>query len=502
MYSLIIVEDEDIIRSGLQGTIDWESMGFRLTGIARDGYEGLKLAKSQCPDVVLTDIKMPEYDGIRLIKEIKQFNPNIEVVFLSGYADFEYARQAVQYDAYAYILKMDLFTQLDQVFAGLRQHLDRVNESKMEINQLKTVSFNQALIQAIREKNWKLPGISGKYFCAIVIGNGWKLIKDTVVTLSSKGNLVSGEYAGNGIILFYSDAEDYLKQNIQLFFARLAHKFEGVSMIAASGSIVHERSDVTNSYYEAMKMLDYGTLEDKDGVCIYAYDKTNLDPPQSNEHWQSDNLAQWILQGMYDEFLKNYSRFIKNAIYGRGITIYNVRTHLLGIFNKLSVIYGSTIFEDRYSEYAASICRHDSILQICKWLEEKLPEIGGAVNSYRAANGGSMQAVLKYVDKNFNMDIKMEDVAKYFFMSPPYFCTQFKKHTGMNFTCYVKMRRMERAYQIISSTDMKISLISKEVGYEDEKHFSKLFKEKYGVSPAQCRNNRNLNTENSLIAGK
>lgn len=504
MYRIIIVEDEDIIREGLKETINWETMGFEVVGMAYDGYEGLKLVKSHRPDVVLTDIKMPEFDGLRLIEECKKLDPGIEIVFLSGYADFEYARQAVQHNAYDYILKMDLYTQLEPVFVRLREHLDSNKKNKMEMRQLKTVSEIQALVKAIRERDWKHLNISGKYFWVAVVGKGWSLIKDLEIFSLSKLNILIGEYSGNGIFLLCGDSEEHLKNSKNLFFSEVIKNFKKDTLLIGSGSIVREQGNVTNSYYEAMKMLDYGILEDRKGLCIYEYGKIDLVSFVLDEQWLGDKLAQLLLHGQNDEFIKYYKQFIKKAVCTREVTICNVRTHLLGVLSKLSTAYDSNEFEDRYSDYAASICRYDSILELSKWLEECMPEISGHINLYRMVNAGSMPAIISFVDKNFKTDIKMEDVAKYFFVSSPYFCTQFKKYTGMNFTSYVKMRRMELAYNIVSSTDISVSKVAKEVGYEDEKHFSKLFKEKYGISPAQCRMKKkpNADKETGAIALK
>ena len=101
---LLIADDEPLIRQGLR-TIHWESIGVTLCGIVENGLEAFELAQKEKPDIVLTDIRMPGMDGITLSRKLCSENPRCIIIFLSGYSDFEYARQAIQLNAYDYILK-------------------------------------------------------------------------------------------------------------------------------------------------------------------------------------------------------------------------------------------------------------------------------------------------------------------------------------------------------------------------------------------------------------
>lgn len=101
---LLIVDDEPLIRQGLR-IIEWEKIGIKLCGVVENGIEALHLAEKESPDIVLTDIRMPGMDGITLSKKLCERNPRCCIIFLSGYSDFEYARQAIQLNVYDYILK-------------------------------------------------------------------------------------------------------------------------------------------------------------------------------------------------------------------------------------------------------------------------------------------------------------------------------------------------------------------------------------------------------------
>ncbi|MGM9539577.1 response regulator transcription factor [Anaerovibrio sp.] len=121
MLKIAIVEDEEIIRMGLACTVDWQSMDARVVGEAADGVEGLEIAAAVHPDVVLTDIKMPRMNGLDMAKVLAERYPWMKVVFLTSYADFEYARQAVRLNACDYLLKPVDEEELASLLARLNQ---------------------------------------------------------------------------------------------------------------------------------------------------------------------------------------------------------------------------------------------------------------------------------------------------------------------------------------------------------------------------------------------
>lgn len=124
---MLIVEDESIIRKGLMFTVDWTAMKCIVVGDAADGEEGLMLAESLRPDLVLTDIRMPKLDGLEMLKEARQKQMDFEVIILSGYSDFTYAQQAITMGAFGYILKPVDEKILREMIENVSQ---RINEKK------------------------------------------------------------------------------------------------------------------------------------------------------------------------------------------------------------------------------------------------------------------------------------------------------------------------------------------------------------------------------------
>lgn len=107
MHRLLIVDDDEIIREGLEKNIPWEKNGFTVVASARNGQEGLEFVKTYKPHIVLSDIRMPFMDGLQMTEKIRELSPSTKVVFLTGYDDFDYAKKALNLKAIQYVLKYE-----------------------------------------------------------------------------------------------------------------------------------------------------------------------------------------------------------------------------------------------------------------------------------------------------------------------------------------------------------------------------------------------------------
>ena len=121
LLNLIIVDDEAFMRENLQSLFPWEELGYTVSAVFSNGSEALENLKKMPADVVLTDISMPVMDGIGLVKNIRKLGIPTEVVFLSAYSDFEYARQGILYGAVDYLVKPVHYQELVDLFMRLRE---------------------------------------------------------------------------------------------------------------------------------------------------------------------------------------------------------------------------------------------------------------------------------------------------------------------------------------------------------------------------------------------
>ncbi len=136
-WKVVIVEDEDLLRNGLIKVIPWEKLGFTVAGEADNGKEGLELVLKLQPEVVLTDIRMAQMDGLTMAEKIHEWDPKIRIVFISGYDEFDYARRALKVGAAEYILKPIQIEQVEKILKELNDGLNEENSALLEYRKLK-----------------------------------------------------------------------------------------------------------------------------------------------------------------------------------------------------------------------------------------------------------------------------------------------------------------------------------------------------------------------------
>jgi two-component system response regulator YesN len=153
MYKLIVVDDEAVIRKGLVNGNPWNAWGFEIVGQAADGIEAIEEIQNKKPEVVLTDIRMPKYDGVQLMEYLNTNYPEIKIIILSGYSDFEYLNKSIKNNVFDYLLKPTLEEDFIDLFSRLKTKLD---EEKSEKEYIKELEWAQQLMKL----NSYLMGIS------------------------------------------------------------------------------------------------------------------------------------------------------------------------------------------------------------------------------------------------------------------------------------------------------------------------------------------------------
>ncbi len=136
-YSVLLVDDEEEVFRVIIKKMDWEGMGFRIAGYARNGVEALEMAEELSVDIVMTDIKMPYMDGLTLCRKLKELCRNIRVIIFSGFDEFEYAKEAIKIEAEEYILKPINASELREVFTRIKENLDRELDERRNIDKLR-----------------------------------------------------------------------------------------------------------------------------------------------------------------------------------------------------------------------------------------------------------------------------------------------------------------------------------------------------------------------------
>lgn len=493
MYNLLIVEDEEILRNGLKTTIDWASLGYVVIDVAKDGMEGLDKFNELKPDVVLTDIRMPHMNGLTMSSAIKGINSDTEIVLLSGYDEFSYAKQGIEIGVYNYIMKLNMYEEINNVFGKLKLHLDKSKRNQSDAYELEKIRFENKIDSLIAGR-----------------GDGWLKSMDTICVLV-------GEVNGSIDDSMFSINDDFLcvyrihKNSFvaigackglsdMIFDSRIMIIARSISSYMVNGNIViskkvNREGEVLNAVIRAFKMIDIAKKKKGRLPNIMLCEKDMEAHLTTTPTLNYDTISQQLELQKYHYFTTLSTKWYFDAVTGYGIYIYNARNMakrlILKIMDELDSI------DKEYTEELEDVMNDiEEIVSIIEVEKVFMNAIKPALSTLQKVNyhqaGAAIDDAVKFIDRNYDKQISIEEIASMIHLSIPYFSASFKKITGSNYSKYLRSRRMEKACELLTTTNLKIYEISHIVGYLDEKHFSKMFSKYIGETPISYRKSKTL----------
>ncbi|MBI9103984.1 MAG: response regulator [Spirochaetales bacterium] len=537
MLKLIIADDEHRVCQLIENILPWEKYGIELSGTAYNGVDALQLIQDVRPDIVVTDIRMPGYDGITLIEKSKSIDPDISFIIISGYRDFEYAQRALKFGAEDYLLKPVSEDELKQIILRVTEKKTLKEELSQEENKLqRELSQSRKIIR--------------KQLADEIVKN------ECIISASDVSNLqeqypLSFHDSNFQIIIFQIDslapeyaidstqAIDTIMQKIELSISsnleNLVNEFlctsndfsliyilnvvDGLGLSFKEIEHLHESAAQKMTEYGNWKISlclgkpvpDIGLLHDsyvdaefarRDRIlrgCGKILEKRET-PSVEDElgFFELDDVEKKIKEavegGDYDKIKNIFSNLVlKPNISHR---VQNPDTILeLCRFVSNSIIKQLTKLssEDTFSEEL--VIRTEKVILTTGTLENLSSELGKIYSeaisdlllSKRAKEYRPIRIAKEYIDNHFSENIDLNAVAKEAGFNPVYFSSLFKKEAGINFKEYLLQKRIETAKELLVSGNDTIMMISETVGYKDVRYFSRIFAKTVGIKPNMYR---------------
>ncbi|WP_256762015.1 response regulator transcription factor [Cohnella sp. WQ 127256] len=500
MYTVLIVDDEPLIREGLRTIIDWEEQGFRVVDVASDAMEALRKVPLLKPRLMIVDIRMPGMDGLELLRTIQeQHRPCPRFLILSGYADFEYARTALQLKVDGYMLKP---IDEDELIKYLSLLKDAIEEDDRKVVEgpdresaiMRLMSGEDHVLNGRNNWNWS------SYEVALVKLQSHEEF-DTDVIAQAK-NLLSDRFerAGKGVVFFADPYVGLLLKDTAAF--RTAHStvYRLISevcvecrldFIVVAGGAVPDQASLKASYERARSLMKHRFL--------YAGGKLYVEEPElpvrdteAEDSSEEDKLSialeaenpdaaeaalrrmgtNWVAAGASEQDIK--SGFISRmsvALTKLSQTRPEQREHVRKYNSEVAALYS----EYRYEH----LLRH--LFSICTEICGKLSENGaGADNQVRK--------MVELIHRNSSDNLKLESLAEALGYNSSYLGKLFKQETGENFNTYLDKVRIEKAKDLLRQ-GRKVYQVAERVGYTNVDYFHAKFRKYVGVSPISFRKN-------------
>lgn len=512
VYKVLIVDDEEVIRNGINHLINWESLGCKVCATAANGIEGLDIIRTYRPEIVITDLKMPGKNGMELIAEAVKENPRTKFIVLSGYEEFDFAKEVMKYGIKYYLLKP---CDEDELVTHLKAIVAELDESEQK---------DEYLLSVERDLKKMLPQAKEQFLRECVLGNEYSEeeldyyrrlfgIEETtfkIVVLKVEGggnlkdkfalrNIADDKLGKENIYLSAIIAEEIILLVRPIELSEMTERMQKVKKsffdffkrdicigISNDDTFSHIRQMYTE-VQECLKCEFYleGKIASKRDI-VFNNRQTLLD----REVY--DSIADSVKTGNVDSLkqqLDNFFDIIKTERY----EIELVRTYCIELLLNIVRMGRNDETEDRfgsYYKYIQSIGTMDTLGQIRNLLESVALRITARNYEYYTKSHNIMVGkVIDCINKNKdNPKLSLNWVAKeVLFMNENYLGKLFMKETGEKFSQYVVRIRMEKAKELLrSGKNYKMYEIARKIGFEENtQYFSQVFKKYSGVTPSE-----------------
>jgi two-component system response regulator YesN len=524
MYKVMLIDDDVLMLKFLRQLIDWEKFGLRICADAYSSVKALDKFKQEKPDIVVSDIGLPQLNGLQLADQFKRLKPDVRIIFLTCYEDFHYLKQALHMNADDYLLKDQLTApQLEDTLRksmkAIEDHIGFDAQSayredfKRNLDVLKSSFFDQLLkgsgdegtLRGYAERlgmRWDYPlfklsignivysSLIPRYPCKDV-----EVLRYSVYNIASElsdrqeGIDVFHHKGGLAVLFnFRSSAttrpQEYLEgylgevRRACMEYLKIDLRFMHSPDASMLGAIrdVYKRM-LRNKYqdfYSAPTHVGWNSKADVYHPAGHMFDAAKKELIKSVQEANDASLNQSLgqMQAIAREHRINPPEWIQSCVD-------TVRFLELKFANK-------TTDEAFYSILESTLSSND-LLSVMKW---KLSELIG--EAHAPVETGMQEAKLRTIDEylisNLSENVGSLDMALHLGLNASYFSRYFKRLTGENFTDYVHKFKMGIAAKMLENTDDMVESVAMKLGYYERSYFSKIFKKYAGMTPSELRN--------------
>ncbi|MCR2806261.1 response regulator [Paenibacillus soyae] len=531
MYHLLIVDDEASVVESLALTIPWEEHGIEEVHLAYSAEEALQIAEKVPIDVMITDIRMPEMDGLELIGHMRSLSSKVRSIILSGHDEFEYAQKAIRYQTLGYLLKP---VDIGELIDAVRKAIVDIEEEWAEISSYQRIKHtlhanmpllrNQLLSDLLQNKpiepKWleeRLDMIDvsfrlGDPYLMMVVRleedfSGYDLHSLSLLeyAVSNIAEEVFEELfelwhgvteQGYLVFLIKSGAADGLVRadSYAIKLQNHVHKYLKGSLSVCLSKIGTFPSKVADSYQASVAAINRNVGKNKSYFITVEGNSVQSEDSKVIQLYEPPLLPVLLQSGSWDEASVKISRMLALDDPSSEPS----RDHLLAVFLYLSSSFTTIMaseglpIEETLGEEFDLLLRKKSQLsrqRIFEWADKIIASLKvKASNQLEDSHQQIASKVRTYIQGHLAEGISLQTVADHVGLHPVYLSKVYKSATGETIGDLLYRIRMERAAYLLRNTDMKIAEISSELGFLAAPHFIKIFKKHYGSTPQEYRN--------------
>lgn len=527
---VVIIDDEPIICDLICRLVAWEKLGLKLAGVANDGIRGLELLRQHKPEIAIIDIRIPEIDGISLIRQTNELGLGTHFLVISGYKNFEYAQQALCLNVSNYLVKpineKELNASLEKMCCGIRDTKSKskyIDNLQTQLTMQKRVIYD-SLISCLCSDSWSYSNIEeansqlslhlrrGMFRIFIIkLDMNYKERAQSKILFEYLEQIFSTAILKNcfefglhhpddtRLIFFcnYPPESSVCVQNsLDATTTRAlnyicAYNFCDITVGVSAETETDSLSTLSERYQEAMSAVEYRRQAGTHNIIYYS----SKMPLVVNSCALDEKNTKRIGAAIEALDPKKLACAIRDILSADDSICFGQRNFILAkgivqfffeFFDRLDVQYDN--FDLARTKLMFFLDNEIHISQIKKRLEYELPSIlNDYIESCLSWNNKYITIAKGYINEGYSGSITLEEVAQSVHLNPVYFSTLFKSLTGTTFTNYLQEVRIEAAKNLFKTTQHNVKSVCRMVGYSDLNYFAQLFKKSTGVTPASYR---------------
>lgn len=458
MLNIILVDDETFIIKSMLNSIPWESLNVKVVGTFSNSIDALEFIKTHPVDLIITDIRMPGLSGLDLCDYVFNHFPHIQLIIISGYADFTYAQKAIKYNVLGYCIKPLDYGEITTLLRKGIMNTSKLNQSSYDIIDALENQDLDFLTSYFQEKHLN----SEKVHIMVSIGALLPLY-------NIASNYVTIKFGANKYI--YLSNEPF--NELYLTNALLSDsKVKGIGLYPTPVTLETFKQTLRQTIIMAYQFFFFEA----------PYLCTTI--PSNHHHFLTDLKKILTTRNLPDiklalSKINNPSQFSNYNIYF-ALKVWNLSMTYITDYTQLDLedyyIHNLEELYQKFNHFSTMITTLSDML-----LEESIPV------ELPSTHNNTFIYILQFINGNYMNNISLSDIASNFNLNQSYISQLFRKETGSTYTDYICQLRIQKAKQLLLNSDLSLNDISEKVGYNDYFYFLKSFKKYSGISPGKYR---------------